>query len=75
MKFPLKERRIRRAGAWAAPVAGLLLVIGLLVSAGPAGAGAASASRASAAAPDFGPNVYVFDPSMPTSQIQATVNA
>ncbi len=24
--------------------------------------------------PDFGPNVYVFDPSMPTSQIQATVN-
>lgn len=26
------------------------------------------------AAPDFGPNVIVFDPSMPTSQIQATVD-
>src|SRR6059036_19432 len=25
--------------------------------------------------PDFGPNVIVFDPSMPTSQIQATVDA
>ncbi len=24
--------------------------------------------------PDFGPNVYIFDPSMPTSQIQATVD-
>src|SRR5258708_9012557 len=26
-------------------------------------------------APDLGPNVYVFTPSMPQSQIQATVNA
>jgi hypothetical protein len=75
MKLPLREGRVRRAGAWAAPVAALLLTIGLLASAGPAGAGAASASRASVAAPDFGPNVYVFDPSMPLSQIQATVNA
>jgi hypothetical protein len=25
--------------------------------------------------PDFGPNVTVFDPSMPTSQIQAAVDA
>jgi hypothetical protein len=25
--------------------------------------------------PDFGPNVYIFDPSMPLSQIQATVDA
>jgi hypothetical protein len=28
-----------------------------------------------AAQPDFGPNVLVFDPSMPTSQIQAAVDA
>jgi hypothetical protein len=28
-----------------------------------------------AGAPDLGPNVYVFDPSMPQSQIQATVDA
>jgi hypothetical protein len=31
--------------------------------------------RASAATPDLGPNVIVFDPSMTTSQIQATVDA
>jgi hypothetical protein len=28
-----------------------------------------------AAQPDFGPNVFIFDPSVPTSQIQATVDA
>ena len=27
------------------------------------------------AQPDFGPNVKIFDPSMPTSEIQATVDA
>jgi len=32
-------------------------------------------SAAAAPAPDLGPNVLVFDPSMPTSQIQATVDA
>jgi hypothetical protein len=31
--------------------------------------------RAAAAAPNFGSNVLIFDPSMPTSQIQATVDA
>ena len=38
---------------------------------------AASISPAVPAAgqPDFGPNVYVFTPSMPQSQIQATVDA
>ena len=30
---------------------------------------------ASAATPNLGPNVIVFDPTMPTSQIQATVDA
>jgi hypothetical protein len=35
---------------------------------------AGAAHRVTAAAPDFGSNVYVFDPSMPTSQIQATVD-
>src|SRR5512133_2561505 len=32
-------------------------------------------SAAGAGPPDFGPNVLIFDPSMPTSQIQATVDA
>jgi hypothetical protein len=40
------------------------------------GAGVASAAPpGSPGAPDFGSNVIVFDPSMPTSQIQATVDA
>jgi hypothetical protein len=36
---------------------------------------AASAKAPPPAAPDFGSNVFVFDPSMPVSQIQATVDA
>jgi len=35
----------------------------------------ALASPASPSQPDFGPNVYVFSPSMPQSQIQATVDS
>src|SRR5206468_7452396 len=34
----------------------------------------AMSGRAAAATADLGPNVIVFDPSMPTSQIQATVD-
>jgi hypothetical protein len=35
----------------------------------------APASAASAGDPDFGPNVLIFDPSMPQAQIQASVDA
>jgi len=41
----------------------------------PGAAPTSSAAAASATQPDFGPNVKIFDPSMPTSQIQATVDA
>jgi hypothetical protein len=48
----------------------------------PLSARAAASSRAALAArsasptqPSFGPNVYIFNPSMPQSQIQAAVNA
>src|SRR5690349_9794059 len=44
-----------------------LLAVGVVVS-GPAAAAAPGQ-------PNFGPNVVVFDPSMPVSQIQATVDA
>jgi hypothetical protein len=37
--------------------------------------GTATAAPPPTGPPDFGPNVKVFDPSMPTSQIQATVDA
>jgi hypothetical protein len=39
------------------------------------GAGPAAAAPPQTGQPDFGPNVIVFDPSMPQSQIQATVDA
>jgi hypothetical protein len=35
----------------------------------------AGAARAASSEPDFGPNVLIFDPSMPTSQIQAAVDS
>src|SRR3954449_2828567 len=40
-----------------------------------AGTGGATASRSAAAAPNFGPNVVIFDPSMSTGDIQARVDA
>jgi hypothetical protein len=48
---------------------GALLVTMLLL------AHTAGAGQAASPPPDFGSNVVVFDPSMPTSQIQATVDA
>ena len=43
--------------------------VSVLLAASPAANSAAASSP-----PDFGPNVIIFDPSMPTSQIQATVD-
>src|SRR4051794_2219110 len=51
------------------PLAVVLLALAFSASA------SASKPTASPAAPDFGPNVIVFDPSMPVSQIQATADA
>ena len=55
----------RRLVVLAAALAGLFVM----------GTGPASAAPPQAGQPDFGPNVIVFDPSMPQSQIQATVDA
>ena len=57
-------QRFGRRFAFVAATAALLLV----------GAGSAAAKKPPPA-PDFGPNVHIFDPSMPTSQIQSTVDA
>ncbi|MFL6010844.1 MAG: adenylyl cyclase [Gaiellaceae bacterium] len=55
-----------------------LITAVVFVSAALAATGGAAASpdalRVAAAAPDLGSNVLIFDPSMPTSQIQATVD-
>ncbi|MGH9249042.1 MAG: adenylyl cyclase [Acidimicrobiales bacterium] len=61
----------------------LLVAVAMIVTAasvtlsGVVGGSAAAAPQAppGAVQPDFGPNVRIFDPSMPTSEIQATVNA
>ena len=58
-----------------------ILVAGLLVALAAPSTGFSIAALADAAPPgasgqpDFGPNVYVFNPGMPQSQIQATVDA
>src|SRR4051794_16703167 len=49
----------------------LLVVLAIL----PLEARASAPERPDARRPDLGPNVLVFDPSMPTGQIQATVDA
>lgn len=56
--------------------AGLAVAVALLVVlSGAATAGAAPAATTAATTPAFGPNVVVFDPSMPVSEIQATADA
>ena len=57
----------------------LLLALALALALGAAGAGSASAASlaggSAGSLPGFGPNVIIFDPSMPVSEIQATVDA
>jgi hypothetical protein len=59
----------------------LLVAVATIVTAasatlvGVVGAAAAPQAPPAAVQPDFGPNVRIFDPSMSTSEIQATVNA
>src|SRR4051794_18402874 len=66
------ERRHRkgRLGRRAIALASATVAVALTI-----GAGAAAKPPSGSAQPDFGPNVVVFDPSMPTSQIQARVDA
>jgi hypothetical protein len=52
----------------------LSLALGVVALLSSASAGGSTAS-ATPLAPAFGPNVIIFDPSMPVSQIQATVDA
>jgi hypothetical protein len=53
-----------------------VLILALLLSAvSVLSVGAAAAAPPVSSPPDFGPNVLIFDPSMPTSQIQAAVDA
>ena len=64
MRYSLRQRIVLPALTMGA------LLVTVLLFAQTAGAG-----QAAPPAPDFGSNVVVFDPSMPTSQIQATVDS
>jgi hypothetical protein len=52
-----------------------VLALSMLLTLALAASAAAAPTKKAPPAPNFGPNVYVFDPSMPTSQIQATADA
>src|SRR4051812_31058180 len=58
-------------------MSGKRLVLAILAAAAlaPCGTASAHARHHQGRAPDFGPNVKIFDPSMPTSEIKATVDA
>jgi Pectate lyase superfamily protein len=74
----MTRRRLSLTLTMAATLAMTIAGIAGPASAAPARqAGAATIPAAAAAAgePDLGPNVYVFTPGMPQSQIQATVDA
>jgi hypothetical protein len=59
----------------ARPACRLLIVAATVASLLVLGVGAGAAAPPAAGEPDFGPNVLIFDPSMPTSEIQSTVDA
>src|SRR5437773_1979427 len=61
----------RFVSRWHSILAASVLVLGAVVTA----AGGISTALASPSQPDFGASVYIFNPTMPQSQIQATVNS
>jgi hypothetical protein len=73
----LGSRRSRGSKRAVLPL--VLMLVLAFCSFGPAVASSAASPpqpvTTSSAQPDFGPNTYVFDPSMPQDQIQATVDA
>src|SRR4051812_34688573 len=88
--LPIPPLASRFSAARVAIVLALIAACSVLVAPAPAGATPATASPAgaigpaapgrpaggpAAGQPDLGPNVYVFDPSMPLSEIQQAVDA
>ena len=57
------------------PVVSSFIVLTALLAASFALLPSARATTSFTSSPDFGPNVYIFNPSMPQSQIQATVDS
>ncbi len=69
----LRRRSIFAAGALVAFVCAV--ITGGVATALAAPSAVATTLAASSSQPNFGPNVYIFNPSMPQSEIQATVDS
>src|SRR5947209_8130758 len=63
----------RRFGRWLLTTVAVLVTAATVMSGGTASAAPAPLPPG-AGQPDFGPNVKIFDPAMPLSEIQATVD-
>ena len=72
---PAPRRRRLRSLVAAVTVTGLVVGLSLTGTSAAFASPQARPAAPSSAEPDFGPNVRIFDPSMPTSQIQAEVDA
>jgi hypothetical protein len=66
--------RQRARGRLARPLITAVVFVCVVLTATGGAAASPEALRRAVAVPDFGSNVLIFDPSMPTSQIQATVD-
>src|SRR5260370_25064099 len=72
----LRRRSIFAAGALVAFVCAVIPSgVATALAAPSAVATTLAVPSASSSQPNFGPNVYIFNPSMPLSQIQSTVNS
>ncbi|HET9920620.1 MAG TPA: glycosyl hydrolase family 28-related protein [Ktedonobacteraceae bacterium] len=70
------DRRVHRRSIFAVSVlVALACMMGTVLTATSGLATALAAPSASSSQPNFGSSVYIFNPGMPQSQIQATVNA
>jgi hypothetical protein len=83
MRYSLRRVLVVPALVAAATLVGVTLFVGAAGAAATApqariptkSSGSIAIGRVGASEPDFGPNVVLFDPSMPTSQIQAKVDS
>jgi hypothetical protein len=75
MVFSFLRFPVLRRCALLVPIAAMLLAAVFVPAMLGKPAAALAAPSASSSQPNFGPNVYIFNPGMPQSQIQATVDA
>src|SRR5215468_3311427 len=75
MYFSFLRSPVRRFALLALVTATIIIAVSMPATPGRPAATALAAPLVSSSQPDFGPNVYIFNPAMPQSEIQATVDA